>query len=785
MNNRISKTDRIALALADFVIRNPWKVLFVMVVLVLALATGIRDLAFATNYRVFFGKQNPELMEFSHFQQTYTKNDNILFVLHPREEKVFSPRVTEAMETLTAKAWKIPFAIRVDSVSNFQHSWADGDDLTVEDLIRDGIHLSQEELDKKQTIAIQEPLLKGNLISEDIGTTGVNVTLQLPTKNLDEVPRAMEFARTLGKEIESKYPELKVVITGISAMNNAFFESTMKDSQTLYPIMFLVLVLVTFIITRTIAGTFATVMVISLSTIVALGFTGFVGIQLTPISNTAPIIILTLAIADSIHILVSMMKLVHAGRDKLSALRESYKINFIAVTITSLTTIIGFLALNFSDSPPFNDMGNITAIGILSAWVLSLTVLPAVMTILPIRARPRSGSKNFLERNFEWLSIFVAEKSRPILLLGIGLTILLTTAIPFIDLNDEWTKYFSRRMEFRQDTDFALENLGGLYPIEFSVKAKGPGGISEPEYLKNLEAFTDWLRDQSEVTHVYSYTDVIKRLNKNMHGDDPDWYRIPEDRELAAQYLLLYELSLPYGLDLNDRISIDKSATRITATLGDVSTVYVRKFIQDSKIWFQSNTPEYMWPKPTGATVMFSYISYRNIMNMLRGNAVAIVLIAFVMMVTLKNVRLGGLSIIPNAIPIIFTFGLWSILVGQIGMSSATVSATALGIIVDDTVHFLVKYLRAKREEGLTGSRAVNYAFQTVGPAILANTVILVLGFAILAGSTFKITSDMGIMTAMAIGLALVMDLLFLPALLLFREKNTGNGVKHETAPAI
>ena len=322
-------------------------------------------------------------------------------------------------------------------------------------------------------------------------------------------------------------------------------------------------------------------------------------------------------------------------------------------------------------------------------------------------------------------------------------------------------------MEFRGDAEFAIDNLAGLYPIEFSVEAGEPGGVSNPEYLENLEAFTVWLRTQPEVRHVYSYTDIIKRLNENLHGDDPTWHKIPDDRRLAAQYLLLYEMSLPFGLDLNDRINIDKSATRVTATLDDITTVEVRAFLEKSKAWLRENTPEAMHASPTSASVMFAYISERNIDSMLRGNAVAIILIAVIMALALRSVGMGVLSILPNAMPILMTFGLWALLVGQVGMASATVTATALGIVVDDSVHLLTKYLRGRREKGLNTEDAIRYTFRTVGPAILTTTMILTVGFAVLAASTFKINAEMGLLTAMAIAIALVFDLLFLPALLM------------------
>ena len=274
---------------------------------------------------------------------------------------------------------------------------------------------------------------------------------------------------------------------------------------------------------------------------------------------------------------------------------------------------------------------------------------------------------------------------------------------------------------------------------------------------------------------MFSYTDIIKRLNKNMHADKPDWYLIPDSRELAAQYLLLYELSLPYGLDLNDRVNIDKSATRLTVTLTDISSAEARAFYRKTADWLTANTPESMWTDPTGGSVLFSYISQRNVESMLRGNIIAVIAIAFIMMLALRSVGFGLLSLIPNAVPILVAFGIWALMVGQVGMPAATVSATSLGIIVDDTVHFMIKYLRAIRDKDMDRPDAIRYAFETVGLPIVATTVILAAGFGLLTASSFKLNDEMGMLTAIAIIVALFVDFLLLPTILMigYRQPET------------
>ncbi len=752
---------------AERVIRYRWWIIVGSLALVVLAASGGKNLAFTTNYRVFFSQENPELNAFEKFQKTFTKNDNILVVIQPKDGKVFKPKMAEALEWLSAEAWKVPYAIRVDSISNYQHTWAKGDELVVEDLIRGGKNYSQRKLDKRESVALAEPLLRGNLISPDADTTGINITIQYPEKSIKEVPESVAYVRGLVAQLEKNYPDLTIVLSGVSMLNNAFGEAGQMDVMTLIPLMYLILIVMLAITLRSIGATFVTVLVIGISTLTAMGLAGHFGIKLTPVSITAPTIILTLAIADSIHILVTMLGLMHEGKGKYEALKESLRINFLPVSITSLTTIVGFLSLNFSDSPPFWHLGNITAMGIAAAWLFSLAFLPAMLSLLPMHEKRKRGLIEKMQTRMDRLACIVIAKRKPVLITTVLLAIGAISLVPNLSLNDQFVRYFDHRVEFRNHADFAAEHLNGIYVLEYPLQAAGPGGISSVAYLQGLEQFTGWLRAQPEVTHVYSYSDIIKRLNKNMHADDPRYYKVPDKRDLSAQYLLLYELSLPYGLDLNDRINIDKSVTRVTVTVKELSTREIRAFVSRSEQWLISNTPAYMHAKATSATVMFSHISERNIESMLKGNVIAVIVIALILILSLRSTGLGLLSIIPNAIPILMTYGIWTLLVGQVGMAAATVTATSLGIAVDDTVHFLTKYLLARREKGYSQALAIRYAFRMVGPAILMTTVILTAGFSILALSTFQINAQMGLLTAIAIVIALIMDLLLLPALLL------------------
>jgi len=753
-----------------WIIRFKYLVVLATIAVVVAAAYGGQFLGFSNDYRMFFGEDNPQLLAFEKMQSTFNKNDNILFVITPKSGKVFSRETLTVIKDVTKEGWQIPFSTRVDSITNHQHTNAEEDDLIVDDLVVDPDSLSDSDLVTIQSIAINEPMLVNRVISPDSKYAGVNVTVQLPGKKLDEVPIAVAFARDIKERMLEKYPEVEIRLVGMAVMNNAFPEASQDDVANLYPLALGFIAITLFLLLRGLSGTAATFIMVILSIMTAMGLAGWYGILLSPPVMSAPIMILTMAIADAVHLLVTMRHELAIGLDKNKAIIESMRVNFRPIFVTTLTTIMGFLSLNFSDAPPFHDLGNIAAMGVAAAFILSITFLPAAVSILPATGKKEVAGKQMMTKFGE----FVIARQKPLLIGNALIIILLATMVPLNELNDNFVEYFDESIEFRRDSDYASENLTGVYYIDYALSTEESGGISDPDYLSNVAKFSQYLRSQPNVIHVQTISDTFKRLNKNMHGDDPAWQRLPEERNLAAQYLLLYEMSLPYGLDLNNQIDIDKSSTKIAVTLKTLTSNEVIAFDKASMAWLEENTPS-IKPYSSGPTIMFAHLGKRNIESMLTGTSIALVFISAVLIFFLASLKYGMISLIPNLTPALAAFGIWGLTVGQVGIGLSIVTGMTLGIVVDDTVHFLSKYLRARREKGLSAEDAVRYAFNNVGLALLVTSLVLVAGFMIMAQSHFYLNSSMGLLTSVVIMLALLIDLTFLPPLLMkFAGKNKG-----------
>lgn len=747
------------------ILRGRWLILALSLCFIVLSSIGLGQLYFRGDYRIFFAKDNPQLQAFEQMQLEFNKSDNILIGIAPRSGDVFQPEMLQLIREYTEAAWQTPYSIRVDSLSNFQHTTAEADDLVVADLVPNS-QLSAAERLIIRDIAIAEPALVNRLVAADGKVTAINITVQLPEPTQQQqVTEIWSFVSDLSAQFAARYPNVDFHHTGIIALNYAFASEAEQDVRALVPIMLAAIMLMLAVLLRSIAGALATLLIIVVTVTSTLGIAGWLGLFMSTATVNVPTILMTLAVADSVHLLASMQFALADGKTKSQAIQYSLQRNWQPVVITSVTTAIGFLTLNFSEVPILRDLGNLTALGVMLACVFSLTLLPVLMQFLPLRAATIQQNSGTMARLSEW----VIQRQRRLLWGFVLVTLLCTALLPLNRVNDEPNKYFASNTSFRQANDFMEQNLSGFTSIDFALNGGVAGAVNQPELLQALESFSNWLAEQPEVMHVNTLSDVLKRLNKNMHQDDPAFYRLPETAAEAAQYLLLYEMSLPFGLDLNNQLNIDKSATRLTATLYNLGSKELIALEQRALAYFTANWPQYQL-SAASAALMFAYIGERNMASMLTTLPLALLLISILLVVSLRSWRLGLISIIPNLIPALIGFGLWGLLVGEINLALSVVASMSLGIIVDDTVHFLSKYRHA-REEGRDSEKAVRYAFHSVGRALCITTLVLVAGFAVLMFSGFRLNSDMGLLTSGIILIALLVDLLFLPACLLKLDK--------------
>jgi predicted RND superfamily exporter protein len=759
------------------IIRYPWITILVVVAIAVAASYGGKNLYFRGDYKVFFDQDFPQLVAHEEMQRIFNKNDNVSIIVVPKDGTVFTEPMMAQIKELTDEAWQTPFSSRVDSVTNYQYTWAEEDDLVVEDLILDLESIDQALVKRTREISTVEPNLVNSLVSPDGKVAVVNITIQLPDQenNTAEVIQVTEFARQLTDSFAAKYQSADFYHTGVILMNYSFATEGQKDMSTLVPGMFLIIILMLTLLLRSLTGMLMTLAVIFLTVTATMGTGGWFGYFLSTGTINVPIVVMTLAVADCVHLVASTQFAMRQGQSRKEAVAFAMDLNLMPVFITSATTAIGFLTLMFSESPVLADFGEMSAMGVMIAFVLSVTLLPALMVIIPMRVKVSPEHHGAMEKLADW----VIKHNKIILPVSSAVMLFFACLVPLNEINDEATKYFDTSTEFRQSVDKQEETISGMSSISWGLYSGEENGINNPEFTQVISDFSDWLRAQPETDHVMTISDTIKRLSKSMNGDNDAFYRLPKERELTAQYLLMYEMSLPYGLDLNNQLNIDKSSTRIVSTLQNLgSKEYVAMELRAME-WFALNAPQVRMTA-SSPTLMFAHIGETNMDSMIISMTAAMFLISVLLIFALRSFRLGMISLIPNIGPAAVGFGIWALISGEINLGLSIVVSMTLGIIVDDTVHFLSKYQRA-RNDGQNTEQAIRYAFSSVGRAMTITTLVLCTGFSLLTFSAFRMNADMGMATAIIIFVALVVDFLFLPAFLLLADKREHDVAQAET----
>lgn len=723
----------------------------------------------SVTFKDMLGADWPGLDDYDSMQSEYINDDNLLVFVEAKDGDAFDKKILQGVQNLTRELWTAPHSARVDSVTNFQHSEADGDDLKVGDLVPNPESITDNELARIKDIAINDPLAVNRVVNPQGNVLAVNVIFRFPmlsgTEKLDSEAYVQELAQTFREQ----YPETNVYVGGLTALDATVMRISMKETAMFLGLVLLVVLVLLGVLLRTVVPLVVCTFVLLFSVMAGVALSGIMGWKMTPFTSSVPMIILIIAVADCVHFITAFVQLHNAGEEKRAALVHALQHNAKAIIITSVTTAVGFMTLNFSESPSIGALGSQSAFGVMFACLLALTFLPAMLSILPVR---KGKKKKIVPGRFGGLVDALYRNRVGILAGSLLLSIFLGYSATRNEFNDHIPSYFAKSLPWRQANDFSEEQFGSAYNFTYSLDAGAADAASDPEYLAKVEKFTNYLRHLPTAAYVSSVTDTFKRLNKNMNGDDPSFYRLPESRELAAQYLLLYEMSLPYGLDLTTQINGDKSATKLLAAFKSMSVKEVLALDKEINDWLTTNLPAIEF-KSSGVQIMFAKFMSRDTRGLTMGAIYGLIVISFLLIFLIRSVKIGFLSILPNVLPALFAFGVWGLLVGQVGFGLAMVSGMSIGIIVDDTVHFLVNYLEARRGLGMSAKEAIAHTYESVGRSIIFTTLILVAGFiSMTLISEFRVNTDMGQMTSIILLFALLFDLVTLPVLLMIFDKS-------------
>jgi len=579
-----------------------------------------------------------------------------------------------------------------------------------------------------------------------------------------DIQEAVMSVKSLSADIQKKYPVFDTYSVGLVEISYAWFLAASQDIATVLPIAMIVIFVGMSWFFGSISVTIATIIITALSIEYALGALGYYGGMLVPITAAGLIMILILSVADAVHILSTASLLVEKGDTNEEAIENSVVRNFKPIALTSITTAIGFLFFNTSEFHGLRSLGTLVAIGIMVAFVLSVTLLPALLSYCIIKS-PRQRLK--LKRYTQIANLVLKYRS-----------IILIISFPFIlvciwlaqtnVIDDGMSKYLSNRTDYKKALTEFENSLTGSINLMYNIKTGQENAINDPKFMSQVDALTQWFREQPEVRHVNSYTDIMRRLNRDLNFGDPDYYIVPEDPELASQYLLLYELSLPFGLDLTNIINLDKSGTLLTVSINDIEMGHYFAINDRAIDWMNVNMPDYV-TETSGPSYTMAVATDINFIQMLEGAISSLVIVILVLIISFRSVYIGLICGIAIVGPILVSFAIWALLIGNIGIAAAAVIGMVIGITVDNAVHFMSKYLYSRTELQKSKDESIRFTFANVGEPLFINSVALGIGFSILGLSNFTIYFEMGLLTSLTLIFALLATFTIVPSLLMLQ----------------
>jgi predicted RND superfamily exporter protein len=758
----------------NMVLNNPRTTLVMLFLAVIVACVGFKNLWLSTSFKINFDKTNPLLIAMNEQEDTFAKNDNMVVLVVAKDGNIFNRQALQAIDEITTLGWQSPFASRVDSLTNFNVVESEADNIIVEPVLESPATKSDAQLSKGKEAILNSPELKGYLVSQNGRSSIVLMTFQLPENPTVEIKQISDHVHKFIDQVAPKYPQVEFHVTGTVEASMSFTDAMLKDMALLLPIGYGLMVFALTFLLRSLWATVITLSLVTVVSVVVMGIKCWFDGAITAVNMFAPTMIMTIAIADCVHVLTSFLLHYRSGLSKKEAMMASLTESRKAVFLTSITTAVGFASLNFHESPTYRELGNLVVFGIGVAWFLVYVLLPALVMVLPIKAgKPQNGAKQFMTA---WANWVIKYPKQILAVMAIVSVTIIAVGMPRNELNEMFTTYLDDTFEFKRSNTKLNQEMGGLHRLLYTLDSGKENGIYEPAYLQRLEAFAQWFRTQEGVSSVYTYTDVMKRLNRAMHNNDAQAYTLPDNVKLAAQYALVHEMSLSEGQELTNMVSMDKRKTMLTVIVAETDSKALLALNKNAEDWLAKNTDTTMQTKGVGLDLIFSNMAMTNIPSMVYGTFLCIAVVSIMIAVALKSWRFGLISMFANALPVAIALGLWGFINGRIDIGVAAVGTLSFGIVVDDTIHFMTHYQKFK-QAGMATVDAIREVFVSSGLAMITTTVALIGGFGILAFSHYSANANMGFLTAICMFLAIVIDLFALPAWLVWRDNA---GVKHD-----
>lgn len=753
------------------IIKYRWYiVLLAPIITILLFMANIKHAGVETDWKIWFDEESKVMQNFVHFKETFGSDDRVMIILRDRES-IFKKDILTNIKNITDSLWETKYIARVDSITNYQYSYVskeDEDEIIVEDFIDDISSLSNEELIVKKDIAISDPQTKNLLVSAD-GKSAIIIARMVYSQNLKPDDYITLYKQTKELLAKNTLENLEYHIVGVPAFTDAFVGAIKANFGTFMPILLVSVIILLTLIFRNVWAVVLPISVVILTSLFIAGFSFGLGYKLNTLTSMFPIFVIAIGVADSVHIFWVWFHKRKEGLENQESIIFSIEKNFTPAFITSLTTFVGFLSLGVSSIIPLQAFGIVVATGAVVAFVLSILFLPALLSIINPKVKQKKDDTVKLQEYIKSYTSFVVKHDLKIIITSVVLISICFIGLKDTTVDTEFLKQFSKETDIRKSVDFVEKNIGGTISMEIVVDSKENSGINKPDFMKNIEKFKDEFKAKfPRVRHINSLTNVVKKYHQLMNGDKKEFYKIPDSKKLISQYLLLYSLSLPRGMGINDMMDTNNRYLRLTSMNNLASEQEKLEMYNWTINWWDKNTN--YTATVEGLTMVTAHMRVELTNTMIKSVSLALLFVTLIFWITFRSKFYMAVSAIPNVAPLLIAVGMTGWLGINMDLGMAIVSVIIIGVAIDDTVHFLSKYKSAQLK-GKNVIDSIEEALLLSGNAIVITTVILVLGLGTFLFSEFALYSNFGFISSIALFLAMVLDLLLLPAILSYIDR--------------
>jgi len=757
--------------LARLVSHHPWWVLGAVLAVTLGLGAFLPGLEFQADYSLMLPKDDPVVEEYDRALDTFGAQSVFMLAMAVPEggsifeldalQKLYA--VTDELEPLEARGWveEIVSPATLDVIEGREGE-------IVVDAVLPHPPETADDADTFRERVLAERALRDTLVRED-GSAAL-VILRVHPDYEDREDILAEIQATLD-DVTARYagPE-RFYVSGDAPMLVHANQYMRQDLALLFPVVVVVVSGVLLASFRLWRGLFLPLTVVLLAVVWTLGTMAITGTKLTIISTFLPVLLVTVGSAYGIHVMNAYLLRARQGGTRRQVVQDVFADMLSPVFVTAFTTAAGFLTLLSSFLIPSREFGVFSAFGVLAAFALTMTLVPALLVLLPLPpARQRRGSGRF-ETFAQGMSGALARNPRRTLLIAGGVLAGLLVGVPLLQVESDFSKYFHDDSPFIQGQNFVEEQFGGSQELRVVIETGRRDAFYEPAALSFLERLQDLLEQRDEVGATSSVVDLVKEVHYTFRGEDPDFYRVPDSSRAAAQLMLLYDMG--GGGELRSLVTRNYRSAQVTARVRSVGMAgfvelqsAVEDFLDAQRPALAEALDTEVHTYVTGSPSIFVQISRRIVQSQIVSLGTSLGAVLVIIALIMQSLVAGLCALIPLVVAIAGNFGVMGYAGADLDMATVMIASLTVGIGVDYAVHFLTRYRRA-RSGGESHHAALTTTYRTAGRAILINAVTLTAGFLVMLLSSFGALTAFGWLITLTMVTSVLGALLVLPAVL-------------------